>query len=74
MAGWVHARRDHGKLIFLDLRDRYGLTQVVVLPAEAEAYAIGEKLRPEFVVQIEGTVNKRPDNMVNEKNTSGTVE
>ncbi|MBI2448027.1 aspartate--tRNA ligase [Candidatus Microgenomates bacterium] len=74
MAGWVHARRDHGKLIFFDLRDCDGLTQIVILPKENEAYAVGEKLRPEFVVQIEGMVNKRPDNMINKKIPSGAVE
>ena len=74
MAGWVNVRRDHGKLIFIDLRDRYGLTQVVILPSEAEAHDIGEKLRSEFVVEIEGEVNARPDSMVNKEIASGTVE
>lgn len=74
ICGWVHARRDHGKLIFLDLRDRDGLTQVVIIPSEKEAYEVGEKLRPEWVVEIEGEVNKRPDNMVNANMASGTVE
>lgn len=74
MSGWVHARRDHGKLIFIDLRDRDGLTQVVFIPSEKEAYEIGEKLRPEFVVEVEGEVNKRPDNMINKNIASGSVE
>ena len=74
MCGWVHVRRDHGKLIFIDLRDKDGLTQVVVLPSEKDAYEIGNKLRSEFVVEIEGEVNKRPENMINDKLASGTVE
>jgi len=74
IAGWVHARRDHGKLIFLDLRDRDGLVQVVIIPSEKEAYEVGNKARPEYVLEIEGEVNKRPDNMVNANIPSGTVE
>lgn len=74
ISGWVHSRRDHGKLIFLDLRDRDGITQVVIIPSEKEAYEVGEKLRPEWVVEIEGEVNKRPDNMVNAGIPSGAVE
>jgi len=74
MSGWVHARRDHGKLIFIDLRDRAGLTQVVFLPANAEAYKIAQNLRPEWVVQISGIVNARPEKMVNPHIISGAVE
>jgi len=74
MAGWVNARRDHGKLIFIDLRDKDGLTQVVIIPSEKEAYEIGEKLRSEFVIEIEGEVNARPDNMINQGIASGSVE
>lgn len=74
IAGWVHSRRDHGKLIFIDLRDRDGLVQVVIIPSEKEAYEVGNKVRPEYVLEIEGEVNKRPDNMVNPNIPSGTVE
>jgi len=74
IAGWVHSRRDHGKLIFIDLRDKDGLIQVVVIPSEKEAYEIGNKLRPEYVFEVEGEVNKRPDNMINKNIPSGTVE
>jgi aspartyl-tRNA synthetase len=74
ISGWVHSRRDHGKLIFIDLRDRDGLVQVVILPSEKEAYEVGEKLRPEWVIEIEGEVNRRPENMVNSHIPSGTVE
>lgn len=73
--GWVHARRDHGKLIFIDLRDRSGLVQVVFNPKVSElAHEVASTFRPEFVVSIKGMVNKRPERMVNEKIESGTVE
>src|SRR5664279_208382 len=73
--GWVHARRDHGKLIFIDLRDRSGLVQVVFNPrASEEAYKIAETLRGEYVVSIHGKVNKRPERLINPKIESGTVE
>ncbi len=73
LKGWVFARRDHGKLIFLDVRDRTGLVQIVVLP-KSEAHATAESLRSEFVVEIQGTVNQRPDSMINKDIASGTVE
>ncbi len=60
LAGWVHRRRDHGQLIFLDLRDRHGLTQVVVDATEAPAaHAVASRVRNEFVVTVEGTVAAR---------------
>lgn len=76
LAGWVNVRRDHGKLIFIDLRDRSGIIQVVFLPnkKDPEAQKLVESLRSEFVVQITGTVNERPKNMVNDKIPTGTVE
>lgn len=70
LAGWVHARRDHGKLVFIDLRDRSGLAQVVFGPNIKEA---GD-LRLEYVVKIRGTVRKRPPAMVNEKIPTGFYE
>jgi aspartyl-tRNA synthetase len=73
LKGWVQARRDHGKLIFLDLRDRSGLAQIVVLP-KSGGYTVAETLRSEFVVEIVGQVNERPANMVNTNIASGTVE
>lgn len=73
--GWVQARRDHGKLIFIDLRDRSGLVQVVFNPKVSEqAYQSAVELRPEFVVSIHGKVNRRPERLVNPKLESGTVE
>ena len=72
--GWVNTRRDHGKIIFIDLRDRSGILQVVFEPSNKEAYEIATKLRSEDVISIEGTVSKRPDKMVNDKIPTGTVE
>ena len=73
--GWVRIRRDHGKLIFLDIRDRSGLIQVVVNPRVSEdAYKVGQELKSEYVVAIQGKVNKRPENAVNKDIVSGTVE
>jgi len=73
--GWVRIRRDHGKLIFLDLRDKDGIIQIVVNPhVSEEAYKIAQELRPEFAVEIVGKVNKRPENAVNKDLLSGTVE
>lgn len=72
--GWVHTRRDHGKLIFIDIRDRSGLLQVVFIPSNKEAHELAQKLRSEFVVAIKGQVNERPANMVNEKIPTGKVE
>ncbi|MFA6254909.1 MAG: aspartate--tRNA ligase [Patescibacteria group bacterium] len=72
--GWVHTRRDHGKIIFIDLRDRSGILQVVFEPTFAGAHKLANSLRSEFVVRIKGTINQRPKNMVNEKIATGTVE
>lgn len=73
--GWVHARRDHGKLIFIDLRDRTGLLQVVFNPrVSEEAYKAASTFRPEYVVSLKGLVKKRPEKLINEKMESGTVE
>ncbi len=75
LSGWVHRRRDHGDLIFVDLRDRYGLTQVVFDPSEnQDAHMIAEDLRSEFVVKLTGTVRLRPDGQKNEKMDTGEVE
>lgn len=75
VSGWVHARRDHGKLIFIDLRDRTGLLQIVFNPkVSEEAHKLATDLRPEFVVSVKGKINQRPERMVNPKIVSGTVE
>lgn len=75
LAGWVHRRRDHGRLIFIDLRDRWGITQVVFNPdTSAVAHAVAETLRLEYVVQVKGIVCRRPPGMENPDLPTGEVE
>ena len=75
LAGWVHRRRDHGNLIFIDLRDREGLVQVVFNPEQAaEAHKIAESLRNEWVVQITGRVSARPEGAQNADLATGEIE
>jgi len=75
LCGWVANRRDHGKLIFIDIRDHYGLTQVVFIPKESgEAYKLAQGLRNEFVIKLTGLVNKRPGGTINSKLATGEVE
>jgi aspartyl-tRNA synthetase len=75
LCGWVHGRRDHGKLIFIDVRDRYGLTQVVFVPGVSkQAHDTAQQLGPEFVVKITGKVNVRPEKNVNPNMATGDVE
>jgi aspartyl-tRNA synthetase len=75
LAGWVNRRRDLGQLIFLDLRDRYGVTQVVIDNADAPAaHTIAESVRSEFVVRVSGTIDKRLAGMENAKLGTGQVE
>ena len=74
VAGWVHRRRDHGGVIFVDLRDREGLVQVVCNPDAAGVFATAEKLRNEFVVRVTGTVRERPVGTVNAQLATGRIE
>jgi len=74
VAGWVHRRRDHGGVIFVDLRDREGLVQIVFHPDHQEVFAIAEKLRHEFVVRVRGAVRARPAGTVNSNLASGRIE
>jgi len=74
VAGWVHRRRDHGGVIFIDLRDREGLLQVVFDPDRAEMFAEAERLRAEYVLLVEGRVRARPTGTVNTSLPSGEVE
>lgn len=72
--GWVHRRRDHGGVIFIDLRDRAGLAQVVFDPDNPPAFEIAERLRNEFCIRISGLVRRRPEGTVNTDLASGEVE
>jgi nondiscriminating aspartyl-tRNA synthetase len=74
IAGSVETRRDHGKIAFIDLHDRSGTVQMVVLPSNADAYESVGELRSEFVVRIEGIVNQRPEKMVNSEQKNGDIE
>jgi len=74
VAGWVHRRRDHGGVIFVDLRDLQGLLQIVCHPDAAEVFATAEKLRNEFVICVRGTVRARPAGTVNANLASGAIE
>ena len=74
LAGWVHRRRDHGGVIFIDLRDREGLVQVVCDPDRAATFATAEKLRNEFCIRVQGVVRARPDGTVNPGLVSGGIE
>lgn len=74
IAGWMHRRRDHGGVIFIDLRDREGLVQVVCNPEDAESFATAESVRSEYVLQIEGEVRLRPAGSDNPDLKSGKIE
>ena len=74
LMGWVHRRRDHGGVVFIDLRDREGLVQVVCDPDRAATFATAEKLRNEYCVRVDGLVRARPDGTVNPNLVSGEVE
>ncbi|MCX6765625.1 MAG: aspartate--tRNA ligase [Candidatus Moranbacteria bacterium] len=74
LKGWVHRRRDHGKLIFIDLRDRSGIVQCVIIPDKKEAYEAAKGLRGEYVIELEGIIKERPRSAVNEKISTGRVE
>lgn len=72
--GWVHSRRDHGKIIFLDIRDVTGIIQAVVSPDNPEGYKVAKKLRPEFVVEVTGQISQRPEKLINSNLETGSVE
>ncbi len=74
ICGWVHRRRDHGGVIFIDLRDRAGLVQVVFDPDVPEMFAVAEHVRSEYVLQITGLVRHRPEGTINKNMHSGEIE
>ena len=74
LVGWVHRRRDHGGLIFLDIRDRTGIVQVVYDPDTPDSFVIAEHVRSEYVLRLEGLVRARPEGTVNEDMATGAVE
>ncbi len=74
LCGWVHRRRDHGGVIFLDMRDREGIAQVVFDPDTEESFAIAEGVRSEFVLAIKGKVRLRPEGTINEEMPTGKIE
>lgn len=74
LTGWVHRRRDLGGVIFINLRDRSGVVQVVVHPEKQELFAVSETIRNEYVLSIEGSVSPRPEGMKNEAMATGAIE
>jgi len=74
LAGWVNRRRDHGGVIFIDLRDREGLAQIVFDPDRADSFTIAEHVRSEYVLNIKGLVRERPEGTINEDMPTGKVE
>ena len=74
ISGWVHTRRDHGGLIFIDLRDHTGIVQLVIQPEHAEAFTLAEQLRDEFVISITGSVKERDEALKNPNIETGNIE
>src|SRR3954447_20758049 len=77
LCGWISKRRDHGGLVFADLRDRYGITQIVFdpkLPGGDAAFELAGKLRTEFVIWCKGKVRRRPEGMTNSRLETGELE
>ena len=74
VSGWVNSRRDHGGLIFIDVRDHTGIVQLVINPETPEAFAVAEQLRDEFVIRAEGMVREREGDLKNDKIATGSVE
>ncbi len=74
LCGWVHRRRDHGGVIFIDLRDREGLIQIVFDPDSPETFAIGESVRSEYVLKVHGKVRLRPEGTINSSMVTGQLE
>lgn len=74
LCGWANTVRSHGKILFIDLRDRSGIIQTVFIPSNKEVYSLAQKIRPEWVIEITGKVGERPKGMENPKIETGSVE
>jgi len=74
LTGWVHSRRDHGGVLFIDLRDRSGLIQIVFNPESKELFSRADPLRSEYVIQVTGVVRARPEGTVNPNIPTGQIE
>jgi len=74
LCGWVNRRRDHGGVIFLDLRDKIGLTQIVINPETEETFKLAESIRNEFVLKVKGKVIARDSELINKKISTGEIE
>lgn len=74
ISGWVHSRRDHGGLIFIDVRDHTGILQLVINPEHAESFKVAEELRDEFVIKASGNVREREGHLKNDKIPTGSIE
>ncbi len=74
LCGWVNRRRDHGGVIFLDLRDKIGLAQIVINPETSETFKLAESIRNEFVLKVKGKVIARDEEMINQKISTGEIE
>ena len=74
LCGWVHRRRDHGGVIFIDLRDREGIAQIVFDPDRADAFATADSVRHEYVIRITGKVRNRPEGTINPEMPTGEIE
>ena len=74
LCGWIHRRRDHGGVIFFDLRDESGVVQVVYNPDDKDSFSLAESCRNEYVISVEGKVRERPDGTVNSEMGTGEIE
>ena len=74
VSGWVHRRRDHGGVIFIDLRDTSGILQLVFDPSNKELFAEAEKIRSEYVLSVSGSIRNRPEGTVNPDMVTGEIE
>src|SRR4030042_2132158 len=74
VCGWVQTLRSHGKIIFIDLKDKSGILQIIFTPKNEKTYELAKELRPEWVISVEGEIKERPENMINPKIETGKLE